>query len=537
MKFPSAFVAMACSIVLANDRLATAQEPWEYKALLSPNADPSNDPSLADNLGLHVAIDGNTAIVGSYGDGSSLGSARVFVRTNVGSNLQWTQQDIIIVDDGLDQNNGYMGYTVAVDGDTALIGAYKTEPNMIARLFVFVRSEGIWTQQAVLHTEYDGSYFDDGRIPIPRVALEGNTAVLGRGYDGKGKVFVYVRDAGDEWSEQAMLEDAAGRDGDYFGADVDISGDKILVGATEQNRKTDQGEYEPIRKGKAYVFTRTGTEWDQEGQILLPDAGTSDILQMGNSVALSGNTALVGAGSWGGAPHVFVRDTGTGAWSFQATLVGPIIGDTVGMVVALQGNTALVGGPAMKNSLFVRGDDSVWSQETIWSPLDSFGSNAVALSADGTTAIVGPAQYIDHSLGSAFIIDNFSILPDSPLEIEFTFLQIIEGSNPPYTFSVVYKIGRNREFHDEFLMKDCATPLTDLDIVTVEDYPHVRDLMDLTHDYLILVYEVDKSTAFNVETGQIEVCHVLSLVTDGETDIRNTEVLNIDYNPGGCINN
>jgi hypothetical protein len=100
----------------------------------------------------------------------TLGSARIFVRTNPGSNVDWTQQgDPLIVNDG--EGGVYSGYGVEIDGDTALISATHTSTGY-TRLFIFERSNGIWTQTKMLHTginTYDGNGYG---CPI---ALEGNT--------------------------------------------------------------------------------------------------------------------------------------------------------------------------------------------------------------------------------------------------------------------------------------------------------------------------------------------------------------------------
>jgi hypothetical protein len=94
----------------------------------------------------------------------------VFVRTNPGSNANWEQQgDPLIVDDG--EDGVYSGYRVAIHGDTALISVTHTI-NGFGRLFVFERSNGVWSQVKMLHTGvdiYDGMGFGFS------IALEGNT--------------------------------------------------------------------------------------------------------------------------------------------------------------------------------------------------------------------------------------------------------------------------------------------------------------------------------------------------------------------------
>ena len=96
--------------------------------------------------------------------------------------------------------------------------------------------------------------------------------------------------------------------------------------------------------GSAYVFVRSGTSWIQEAKLTASDAAESDLF--GLSVALSGDTALVGAlfdddaGSDSGSAYVFKR-SGT-SWSQQAKLTASdaAADDTFGRSVALSGDTA-----------------------------------------------------------------------------------------------------------------------------------------------------------------------------------------------------
>jgi predicted SPOUT superfamily RNA methylase MTH1 len=99
-------------------------------------------------------------------------SARVFVRTNSNSNIEWEQKgDPIIVDDG--EGGVYEGYRVAIDGDTALISVRNVAQSRNAGLFVFERTGDVWEQTAMLHNSTP-HYGED----ILRIALEGNTGKL-----------------------------------------------------------------------------------------------------------------------------------------------------------------------------------------------------------------------------------------------------------------------------------------------------------------------------------------------------------------------
>ncbi|MDE3069376.1 MAG: hypothetical protein KGJ43_01470 [Acidobacteriota bacterium] len=257
------------------------------------------------------------------------------------------------------------------------------------------------------------------------ISADGRTAVVGQlgtsngsvqehdWTEVGGSVHVFTFD-GSSWSEQATLR-ASDRSYDLlFGNAVAISADgsTVIVG--------DPGEcaYEHVCEHTAYVFARTGTTWTQEAEL----HGASGF---GGSVALSanGNTALVGAGlsGWyglsygpeGNAPPTVFGRSGT-TWTQEATLSAggtPPMFDNLGHALALSadGRTALVGDPDANDgagaAYVFTGGGSSWTQEAALSASDLPGSSdlgdAVALSADGGTALVG-APY-GSSGGTAYL--------------------------------------------------------------------------------------------------------------------------------------
>ena len=143
------------------------------------------------------------------------------------------------------------------------------------------------------------------------VAISGDRIVVGALSQG---VYVFER-LGAHWDEQAKILNPQPYIGDAFGDCVAVSGDTILVG-DERNFGL---------KGAAYVFVKMGDGWIQEAKLVLPDPASGDFF--GYSVALSGDTALVGAvsddivnGSLDeeGTATVFVRQAGI--WTEQQLL-------------------------------------------------------------------------------------------------------------------------------------------------------------------------------------------------------------------------
>src|SRR5690606_6669767 len=165
------------------------------------------------------------------------------------------------------------------------------------------------------------------------VALDGDTALVGApreddGGSNAGAAYVFVRGGG-VWSQQAKLVAGDAQLGDQLGWSVAFDGDTALVGANgEDGAGTDAGA--------AYVFVRSGASWEQQAKLMAVDAETND--QFGLSVALDGDTALVGAygeSAFAGAAYVFVRSGG--GWSEQCKLVAGDAqsGDQFGWSVAL----------------------------------------------------------------------------------------------------------------------------------------------------------------------------------------------------------
>ncbi|EJK65214.1 hypothetical protein THAOC_13955, partial [Thalassiosira oceanica] len=198
------------------------------------------------------------------------------------------------------------GRSVAIFGDTIVVGAHldgNDEFRSSGSAHVFVRSGEVWTHQAKLLAPdlATGDMF--GRS----VAIYGDTIVVGAYRDDEnegdsGSAHVFVR-SGEEWTHQAMLLAPDGAPRDFFGWSVAIYGDSIVVGARYDG---DNG----YRSGSAHVFVQGGEEWTHQAKLLAPDGAEGD--EFGNSVAIYGNSVVVGAyrdddnGNVSGSAHVFV---------------------------------------------------------------------------------------------------------------------------------------------------------------------------------------------------------------------------------------
>ncbi len=349
----------------------------------------ANDETGDASFGHSVAIsaDGNTAVVGGFEDDNLVGAAWIFTRTATG----WAQEGAKLTgDDELNGvSGGHFGESVAVsgDGNTALIGGPSDSMKSAGAAWIFTRTGSTWAQQGAKLTNgtdfeefgtsvalsadgktalvgspgtesawvFSGSGFTQQGVRLSglgetgfgsfgnAVALssDGNTALVGgfRDNSGKGAVWVFTHSGG-AWHVGPMLTGSDETGAGAFGSSVALSGDgnTALIGGTDD-----------ASVGAAWVFTRSGGAWTQQGAKLV-GIGESGNGAFGNSVALSndGNIALIGGqanDTAQGAVWVYTRDGG--AWHKGQTLTGSENATTLfGSSVALSstGDTALVGG-------------------------------------------------------------------------------------------------------------------------------------------------------------------------------------------------
>ena len=287
-------------------------------------------------------------------------------------------------------SNDWFGRSVSISGDTMIVGAQHESSNAkgvngdqsnnsaieSGAAYVFVRSGASWVQQAYLKASNTDPLDWFGL----HVALSGDTAVVtavaersnATGVNGNqsnntagvaGAAYVFVRN-GTNWTQQAYLKASNTEGSDNFGSSVAISGDTLVVGAAlEDSNATgvngDQNDNSAAYAGAAYVFVRTDTNWSQQAYLKASNTRAGD--QFGTSVAISGNTIVVG--SWdedsnatgvngdqantsatdAGAAYVFVRD-GTN-WTQEAYLKASNTGanDLFGCSVAVFDDTIVVG--------------------------------------------------------------------------------------------------------------------------------------------------------------------------------------------------
>ncbi len=354
-----------------------------------------------------ISADGNTAIVGAPDDNSSVGAAWVFTR----SGGVWSQQGAKLVGTGA-VGAARQGYSVAVsgDGNTAIIGG-SNDNSSVGAAWVFIRTGGVWSQQGgkLVGTGAVGTSYQGNSVAL---SADRNTEMVGGFQDNShaGAAWVFTRSGG-VWTQQGGKLVGTGAVGSaYQGGTVALSsdGNTAIEGGFGDNGKV----------GAAWVFTRSGGAWTQQGAKLV-GTGAVGAAQQGSTVAISadGNTALIGGwadNSQVGAVWVYTRSGG--AWTQQGNkLVGTGAAGAAqqgaGLALSGDGNTAVWGGSmdsagAGATWVFTR-SGGVWSQ--LGGKLVGTGAvgaaeqgSAVVISSGGSTVIVG--GYADNSeVGAAWI--------------------------------------------------------------------------------------------------------------------------------------
>jgi hypothetical protein len=333
----------------------------------------ASDAALNDLFGSSVAIDGSTIVVGATSDddgGSNSGSVYVFEKSTWGT---YDQVAKLTASDAA--ANDLFGSSVAIDGATVVVGAYVNYPG--GSTYVFRTTDGGATYVEVAKlTADDAGSIDQFGISV---AIAGDTIVVGayiHTHDSNsqaGSAYVFRTTDGATYSQVAKLTAADAAASDGFGVSVAIDGATIVVGAHADD---DAGS----KSGSAYVFRTTddGTTYVEVAKLTAADAAEEDYF--GTSVAIDGNTVVIGADQyWNdgtGVAYVF-RTSDSGASYDQVaklTASDAAADDRFGNSVAIDGATIVVGAIWDDDAGSSSGSAYVFEVESGW--WDYFSSDA-----------------------------------------------------------------------------------------------------------------------------------------------------------------
>lgn len=441
---------------------------WSQQAKLT-----AEDAGAASQFGNTVALDDHTAVIGAYSDatnGSESGAAYVFVRDGT----SWSQQEKLTADDTTEGDR--FGFSVALDGDTLVVGAPRDDDSFSnsGAAYVFVRNGGSWSQEAKLNANDAAEEDEFGNA----VAVNNNSIVVGAfdddaGFSNNGSAYVFVRN-GNSWSQQDKLTAEDATNFGNFGSSVAIDNDTVVIGAIGDNNST----------GAAYVFLRDGSSWSQQAKLAADDGANFE--QFGNSAAVTGDTAVIGArtdsitGYGNGSAYVFIRDGSS--WSQQTKLVASdtSISDSFGQGVDLDGKTIIIGAPgnddadvnsgsayvfAIPAEIFIEDvihsetDTGTISYQFTITRTDNLDAISIDFATSDGTATTDDADYIANAGTISFAVDGdlqkqitIEVIGDTKLESDETFMVTLSNIVGNATITDAQGIGTIKNDDELFLV-------------------------------------------------------------------------------------
>lgn len=287
---------------------------------------PSTDLSADTDSARSVSISGDYAVVG-VGVDFSTGAALVYESTNGA----WAQVSELTLGDG--KSFDYFGDVVAMDGEYLVVGAYgRIDDNGAA--YVYERLSGGWTLVATLAAS-DGEQYDRfGQS----VAISGNTIVVGAKYNDNsngynaGAAYIFERHGG-SWTEVVKIIASDGAREDTFGAEVAVSGNRILI----SSHLADIGG--KMNSGAVYVIERRIDTWNEV--IKLTAVTPTAFNFFGRAVDLAGNRAVIGAR--GDSRTAYVLEYNNGFWSQVTELQPSNSPREFGNTVAISADKVMIG--------------------------------------------------------------------------------------------------------------------------------------------------------------------------------------------------
>nr|VFK36475.1 MAG: FG-GAP repeat-containing protein [Candidatus Kentron sp. SD]VFK39126.1 MAG: FG-GAP repeat-containing protein [Candidatus Kentron sp. SD]VFK77798.1 MAG: FG-GAP repeat-containing protein [Candidatus Kentron sp. SD] len=314
--------------------------------------------TVADSdLASTVSVSGNRAVVGIPDDPEyATGKAYFFdldPTTETWTRQTWSDNPTGEIRGGDGMKNGYFGEAVSISGDLAVIGdpGYNatgsdgSSLSDIGAAYVFEREgSGRWnrTQKLMASNGTKGNSFGKS------VSLSGDRVVIGAsqysvGDDKVGAAYVFERDGSGQWNETQQLMASDGAANDYFGEFLSLSGDRIVIGAPRH----DIGNLHDV--GVVYVFERDGSgQWNETQQLAVDAIGATS--SFGKSLSISGDRIVLGnrtdhtAGPNAGAAYVFERNS-RGQWNETQRLTASDSAalNYFGCAVSLSGNRIVIG--------------------------------------------------------------------------------------------------------------------------------------------------------------------------------------------------
>lgn len=313
-----------CNLLFGED---CGQVPYSYIK--------ASNTGAGDQFGAHVAILGDTLVVGAPGESSGAtginssgtdnsaensGAVYVFERLND----QWQQVAYIKASNA--NANDLFGSSVALDGDTLVVGApgesssasgvggdgQNNEANSSGAVYVFERFNDQWQQQAYIKASNTDAFDRFGSS----VAIYDSTIAVGAPnedsratgvngdqqsdlFEASGAVYTFTR-VNNSWLQDAYIKASNTSLSAQFGSSLSLSSQRLAVGAPNEDSNATGVNATPgqgfvSNSGAAYIFEHTGNSWTETAFIKASVIDSDD--HFGQSVAINDNQLLVGAPS------------------------------------------------------------------------------------------------------------------------------------------------------------------------------------------------------------------------------------------------
>lgn len=299
-------------------------------------------PGGGDEFGRRVAISGGTIAIGSWQDDTPVINAGSVVIYRYVRG-EWVVEAELSAPTPLSGDR--FGAAVALEGDVLVVGAPEDDEaaSNAGIAFVYRRTEGVWALEATLKNQNPAANDQFGSA----VAISGGTIAVTARLDDEpatntGSVVIFTQSEPPLWVMQAKFKGNDSAASDQFGVSVALDGNTLLVGAFNDDDVA-------IDAGTAFIFARSGDVWTQQVKLAPGDLGSTDFF--GNTVDVDGDYAVVGSpqdddgASNAGSAYAYLKLGGVWTFHSKITPSSPDADERFGQSVAVQDGRLLVGAP------------------------------------------------------------------------------------------------------------------------------------------------------------------------------------------------
>lgn len=363
--------------------------------------------TLNSRHGRDVAISNGVAVVGADGDSEVRPSGgAAFVYVNNGTDWVFLQKLL----PKLETSTSGFGFAVAIDGDYIAIGEPYATTAVYGRVSIFAKSGATYVLEQEIYAISGQTNNEEFGSAL---SISGTTLAVGVSYSNVnamegGAVHIYDRDLMGVWQPTVILNTSDAADYDYLGETVDLEGDTLIASITNN-------------RPHVYVYTRDGGGvWSEQAILMMPSASIYAVGVSGDTAVAGYPPATLpdnngGLAYFTGVAHIFNRNGTTWSLSQIINTTDPMSGDNFGTDVAIDGNSIIVGatgvdegGYTLEGSACVFTKmDGIWektfSLNTTEAPVNAAFGHSVAVS--GYSYVVGNL-YSQSGTHAAYIYDE-----------------------------------------------------------------------------------------------------------------------------------